>query len=217
MSGTADLKSFVRSLDVDLVGVADLRRLEGMPVGITPVPDGFLSGYAYAIVLGAQLGKLGKGASGTEVNVYLERAALEVMAYLEERGYCTLIVHTEDEFDPVKRMGLLSLKALAKDAGLGWQGRSLLIISPEYGPIHRWIAILTNMPLQADDPIPNRCGDCSLCVDRCPQGALKLVHFADHPERREDVLDIGLCRGDTGCQVCLVVCPWAQQSPALQP
>lgn len=210
MNKTTDLKAFVRGLGVDLVGVADLGRLVGMPVGITPVPDGFLSGYSHAIVLGAQLGKLGKGASGTEVSIYLERAAFEVMAYLEVQGYRALIVHTEDEFDPVNRMGLLSLKTLAKDAGLGWQGRSLLIVSPEYGPIHRWIAILTTMALQADEPLPNRCGDCSLCVDRCPPGALRLASFVDHPERREDVLDIGLCRGDDGCQVCLVVCPWAK-------
>ncbi|MCJ7524551.1 MAG: hypothetical protein MUP71_04915 [Candidatus Aminicenantes bacterium] len=33
-------------------------------------------------------------------------------------------------------------------------------------------------------------GDCKLCVDQCPYGALRLVSFADHPERREDVLDV---------------------------
>ena len=208
---TAYLKSFVRSRGVDLVGIAHLRLLEGMPTGIAPDSVGFLRRYQCAIVLGAQLGKLGKEASGTEVNLCLEKAALEIMAYLEEKGYQALIIHTEDEFDPFNRLGLLSLKVLAKGAGLGWQGRSLLIVSPEYGPIHRWIAVLTNMDLQADEPIPNQCGDCFLCVDKCPHGALRLVPFDDHPERREDVLDIRACRGDDGCKVCLIVCPWAKQ------
>ena len=126
------------------------------------------------------------------------------------RNILHLIVHTEDEFDPTNRIGLMSLKVLAKAAGLGWQGRSLLIVSPRYGPIHRWIAILTNMDLHDDEPIPNQCGDCSLCIDKCPQGVLTLAPFDDHPERREDVLDIGLCKGDDGCRVCLVVCPWAK-------
>jgi epoxyqueuosine reductase len=208
---TAHLKSFVQGLGVDLVGVAALGLLEGMPVGVEAGPASFLGRYPYAIVLGAQQGKLGPKASGNEVNLYLEGAALEVMGYLEERGYHTLIVHTEDEFDPIRRLGLLSLKVLAKGAGLGWQGRSLLIVSPEYGPVHRWIAVLTDMDLQADEPIPNQCGDCSLCVDRCPHGALRLVPFDDHPARREDVLDVGACRGDDGCKVCLVVCPWARR------
>ena len=51
-------------------------------------------------------------------------------------------------------------------------------------------------------------GDCRLCIDQCPYGALRLVSFADHPERREDVLDIQACRGDDNCLVCLEVCPW---------
>ena len=210
MRETSYLKSFVRDLGVDLVGVADLRRLEGMPVGIEPGPAGFLGGYQYAIVLGAQLGKLGKQAGGTEVNLFLEKAALETLACLEGEGHRALIVHTEDEFDPVRRLGLLSLKVLAKGAGLGWQGRSLLIVSPEYGPVHRWIAVLTDMELQAGEPLPNQCGDCSVCVDKCPSHALRLLPFEDHPQRREDVLDISVCKGDEGCKVCLVVCPWAK-------
>lgn len=208
---TSCLKAFVRSLGVDLVGIADLRLLEGMPYGLSSTPDGFLQHYQFAIVLGAQLYKLNKNISGTEVNLYLEKAALDVISYLEKKDYHALIIHPEDEFDSILRKGLLSLKVLAKTAGLGWQGRSLLIISPEYGPIHRWIAVLTNMNLVADKPIPNQCGNCSVCIDKCPHNALSFVPFEDHPEQREDVLDIRACKGDDGCIVCLVVCPWAKQ------
>jgi epoxyqueuosine reductase len=86
-----------------------------------------------------------------------------------------------------------------------------LIVSPEYGPIHRWIAVLTNLELQPGEPIDNRCGECRLCIDKCPGGALRYAAFLAHPERREDVLDIRACRGDEGCTVCLVVCPWVKQ------
>jgi epoxyqueuosine reductase QueG len=212
---TEYLKHYVRNLGIDLVGIANLRLLEGMPIGITSNSVDFLKSYQCAIVLGTQLDKLGKKASGDEVSLYMEKAALELVNYVEGKGYHTLIVHTEDEFDPINRLGLLSLKVLAKGAGLGWQGRSLLIISPEYGPIHRWIAILTNMDLLTDEPIPNKCGDCTLCIDKCPQGALRLVSFDDHPNRREDVLDIRTCTGDDGCKVCLMVCPWVKQHSLL--
>lgn len=206
-----ELKSFVKGLGVDLVGIADLHSLKGMPLGIPPDVASFLNHYHCAIVMGAQLGKLGTSASGTEVSLFLERVALAVVDRLEREGRRVLTVHTEDEFDPVNRMGLMPLKVLAKAAGLGWQGRSLLIVSPLYGPIHRWIAVLTDMELQGGTAIPNQCGDCTLCVEKCPVGALTLVEFDDHPARREDVLDIGLCRGDNACTVCLTVCPWASR------
>ena len=210
-SGEAEeLKSFVKGLGVDQVGIADLHSVIGMPLGIPSDAATFLSHYHSAIVMGAQLGKLGKSAPGTEVSLFLERVALAVVDRLERKGRHVLTVHTEDEFDPVNRVGLMSLKVLAKAAGLGWQGRSLLIVSPRYGPIHRWIGVLTDMELRGGTCIPNQCGDCILCVEECPAGALNLIEFDDHPACREDVLDIGLCKGDDGCTECLTVCPWAQ-------
>jgi len=202
--------SFVKELGIDLVGIADLDSLKGMPMGIPSNRVSTLRHFHSAVVMGAQLGSLGKSASGTEVSIFLESAALMVVDKLEREGCLVLTIHTEDEFDPVNRIGFMSLKVLAKAAGLGWQGRSLLIVSPEYGPIHRWIAVLTDMELQGGTPIPNQCGSCSLCVQKCPAGALILADFDDHPVRREDVLDIGLCKGDNGCTVCLTVCPWIE-------
>ncbi len=203
-----ELRRFVGNMGIDLCGVVSMDSVRGMPTGLPAAGLGFLSEYKWAIVLGAQQGKLGEGASGNDVSLYLEKAALEVAAFLEHKGYRALTVHTEDEFDPVERKGLLSLKVLAKGAGLGWQGRSLLIVSPRYGPLHRLIAILTNMPLEADRPVSNQCGDCSICVDECPVGALTLRVFEDHPGSREDVLDLSACLGDDGCMICLEACPW---------
>jgi len=208
MNETAKLRSLAGKLGVDLFGVADLKRLQGLPLGMGGDPAGLTSKFRYAIVLGAQLNKLGEKATGTDVDFFLEKAVLQISAYLEKKEDRALIIHPEDELDPVKRLGLLSLKVLAKAAGLGWQGRSLLIVSPEYGPVHRWIAVLTNLDLQPGKPLANRCGDCTLCIDQCPQGSLTYVSFADHPERREDVLDIQTCKGDDSCRVCLEVCPW---------
>ena len=182
-----------------------------METGLSTDLNKFTNMFPYAIVLGAQYGKLGKRATGGETALFLENAAFSIMEYLEDRGYRQLIIHTEDEFDPINRLGFISLKILAKTAGLGWQGRSLLIISPDYGPLHRLIAILTNLPLNTNQVIKNDCGDCHKCIEACPKKALTLVEFIDHPSRRDDVLDIKTCLRDTGCLVCILSCPWLKK------
>jgi len=208
---TVNLRKFIKSLKIDIYGIADMRLLKEMETGLPTDLKKFLNMFPYAIVLGAQYGKLGKKASGNESSLFLEAAALSIMGYLENKGYRQLIIHTEDEFDPINRLGFMSLKILAKTAGLGWQGRSLLVISPEYGPLHRLIAILTDIPLQTNQPIKNECGDCRKCIEACPQNALTFVAFNDHPSCREDVLDIKACLGDNGCLVCVLACPWLKK------
>jgi epoxyqueuosine reductase QueG len=204
---TENLRKYIKKQEVDIYGVADMQLLKEMETGLPTDLKKFINMFPYAIVLGAQYGKLGIKASGGERAMFLENAAFSIMEYLENKGYRQLIIHSEDEFDPINRLGFMSLKLLAKTAGLGWQGRSLLIISPEYGPLHRLIAILTDLPLQINQPIKNECGDCRKCIEECPQNALTFVSFIDHPSSREDVLDIKTCLGDNGCLVCILSCP----------
>ncbi|MFX1528257.1 MAG: 4Fe-4S dicluster domain-containing protein [Promethearchaeota archaeon] len=206
-----NLKEYIKNLDIDIFGFADMHLLLEMETGIPTDLKKFINMFPYAIVLGAQYGKLGKKASGGKTALFLEEAAFSIMEYLESKGYKQLIIHTEDEFDPINRLGFMSLKLLAKTAGLGWQGRSLLIISPEYGPLHRLIAILTDLPLQTNQVIKNKCGNCRRCIEACPQSALNFVAFEDHPSHREEVLDIKTCLGDNGCLVCLLSCPWLKK------
>ncbi|MFX1307745.1 MAG: 4Fe-4S binding protein [Promethearchaeota archaeon] len=207
-----NLRKYIENLDVDIYGIADMKLLTEMETGLPIDTKKFLNMFLYAIVLGAQYGKLGKKASGGKTALFLEEAAFSIMEYLEDKGFRQLIIHTEDEFDPINRKGFMSLKLLAKTAGLGWQGRSLLIISPEYGPLHRLIAILTNLPLQTNQVIKNECGDCRKCIEACPRNALTFVAFEDHPSCREDVLDIKTCLGDNGCLVCILSCPRLKKS-----
>ena len=210
-NSTKTIKSYIRNLGIDMVGIAGLSAIGNIPVGLNiDLPDLFKK-YPFAIVIGAQYGKISKHASGDETAVYLEKISYDIMGYLEKKQYQYLVIHPEDEYDPDNRMGLISLKILAKQAGLGWQGRSLLIISPVYGPIHRLIAILTNMPLNPDEPIQNKCGDCMVCVEKCPKKSLTLCQFDDHPDSREDILDVQTCLGDNGCMLCILKCPYLKK------
>ncbi|MFX0002461.1 MAG: hypothetical protein ACFE9J_03165 [Candidatus Hermodarchaeota archaeon] len=204
---TENLRKFIKKLEIDVYGIADMNLLKEMETGLPIDLKKFLRIFPYAIVLGAQYGKLGRKASGGKTALFLEEAGFSIMEYLENKGCRQLIIHTEDEFDPINRLGFISLKLLAKTAGIGWQGRSLLIISPEYGPLHRLIAILTDLPLQTNQVIKNECGVCRKCIEACPQNALTFVDFEDHPLCRKDVLDIKTCIGDNGCLLCILSCP----------
>lgn len=212
ISSTKNIKSFIREIGIDIVGIADLSKLVTIPTALTINLTNFFQKYPFAIVIGAQYGKISKHASGDETALYLEKIAYDVMGYLEERKHQYLVIHPEDEYDPDKRMGLLSLKILAKQAGIGWQGKSSLIVSPEYGPVHRLIAILTNMDLVPDKPIKNLCEDCIICINKCPGKSLTECKFDDQKSCREDVLDISTCLGDNGCMVCILACPFLNQS-----
>ncbi|EJL23086.1 tRNA epoxyqueuosine(34) reductase QueG [Brevibacillus sp. BC25] len=68
--------------------------------------------------------------------------------------------------------GALSDRAVAERAGIGFVGKNCAIITPEFGS---WVylgELVTNLPLPSDQSIEEGCGDCNICVDACPTGAL---------------------------------------------
>lgn len=66
----------------------------------------------------------------------------------------------------------LSHKLVATRAGLGWVGKTDLLVTLRFGPRVRLATILTTTPLDAREPIvESQCGSCSVCVDQCPARA----------------------------------------------
>jgi len=106
--------------------------------------------------------------------------------------------------------GIVSLKHAAVLAGLGYMGRNTLLITPEYGNMVWLTAVLTDLELDPDETIDDRCPeDCYLCIENCPANALK----KDSLE-----MDQGACwnhafRTNEGenfyikCHKCRTICP----------
>jgi epoxyqueuosine reductase len=64
--------------------------------------------------------------------------------------------------------GSIPLKYAAQKAGLGTIGKSSLLITPQYGPRVRLLAIVTNAPLVSGKPLKqDLCGKCSVCEKVC--------------------------------------------------
>jgi epoxyqueuosine reductase len=68
--------------------------------------------------------------------------------------------------------GELSDRDVAERAGIGWSGKNCSIITPEFGSFVYLGEMITNIPFEPDLPIEDQCGDCTLCLDACPTGAL---------------------------------------------
>lgn len=61
----------------------------------------------------------------------------------------------------------------AKACGLGETGLSGKIINKEYGPFMRYCFIITDMPLEFDEPLNESvCDKCGACIEACPGNAI---------------------------------------------
>lgn len=111
-------------------------------------------------------------------------------------------------------------KAWAGEAGLGWQGKHSIVINKEIGSFFFIGTLIINIELDYDKPVKNEyCGECRLCIDLCPTGAINDNRTIDARkcianltiENRgpvsEDIVPKLGCRV-YGCDRCQEVCPW---------
>ncbi|MFX1492516.1 MAG: 4Fe-4S double cluster binding domain-containing protein [Promethearchaeota archaeon] len=151
------------------------------------------------------------------VNHYLNDLAIKVMNYLQRDGHAALPIPASLTIDFKQHRGHLSHKMVATRAGLGWIGKSALLVTNTFGPRVRFVTVLTDAPLRMGNPIlESQCGDCRNCVKACPVGAIKGVNWSVK-SNRADLLDVDRCaefieqnRAEVGapvCGVCIQACP----------
>jgi epoxyqueuosine reductase len=107
----------------------------------------------------------------------------------------------------------------ASEAGIGWHGKSTMLIDPQLGTWFFLGEILTTLALPPDAPQPARCGTCVRCITACPTGAITEPHRLDARrcisyltiELKGSIpLELRSLIGDRiyGCDDCLEACPW---------
>ncbi|MBP1929963.1 epoxyqueuosine reductase QueG [Methanolinea mesophila] len=234
METAATLKHLAESLGADYFGVADLgsAREFVLAQGGQEIAD-----YPVAISIGIVLldtlvdllptrekdggGVLYRHHAYDVVNTALDLIALQVANTLQRSGYRALPVGASKRTDDAKICGPVSHKLAARLAGLGWIGRSCLLITPEHGPRVRWVSVLTDAPLAPTGrAIEGRCGECRECVNACPARAFTGIPF-DEREPRESRYDARACEryfkeeeirtGSAVCGMCLFVCPFGRR------
>ncbi|GAA4710958.1 tRNA epoxyqueuosine(34) reductase QueG [Brevibacillus fulvus] len=161
-------------------------------------------------VPGAYRGLLSRSAWGMDYHQVLRDKLQKLTEYIYQ-------LEPNARVESMVDTGALSDRAVAERAGIGFSGKNCMIITPEFGS---WVylgELLTNLPLPPDTPIDEGCGDCSLCVDSCPTGALvqggqlnaqKCISFLTQTKGFiPDEYRAKIGNRLYGCDTCQMVCP----------
>jgi epoxyqueuosine reductase len=208
-----------------LVGFADITELP------SPVRKNFPYAVSIAAVLNSEIIAEIKNGPTTDycneykrVNALLTELCHIAAAFLTEKGFgCYRIAPTTEDYNPVTISARFQHKTAATRAGIGWIGKSALVITKQFGAAVRLATVLTDAALTCGTPInTSYCDTCEECVRRCPAGAITgnswQVGMA-----REELYNASLCRKkcrelsrkesipSTVCGICINVCPWTRK------
>ncbi len=150
----------------------------------------------------------------------LKEIALKGEEYIKSKGYNAFALTMErNECDMEKLLSILPYKTIATKSGMGWIGRSALLVTPEYGSAITLCGILTDMPLEFDRPITDsECDECENCQNACPVKAINPQKWNDRLNRK-DIIDIEACseyiidqyKNGLGCTKCMSECKLTQE------
>ncbi len=207
------------------VGFADLGKL----------PEKDRRGLNYAVSIIAALdSKIIQEISGGPTHEYCHeyKRANKLLAELSRRGANFLadlgfravpLEPTGENFDTETLSAGLSHKTVATRAGLGWIGKSALLINEQLGAGFRLTSVLTDAVFETGAPVnESRCGECVICVEACPGRAI-LNRNWEAGMVRESFYNAANCYQTakgysaalevdvTICGICIAVCPWTKK------
>jgi len=218
---TEELENFSRQRGADLFGVADLALAKDFVASQSPFSIGH---FPRAVCVGMQLidaiVDLHSPNEAKRQSLYWHHVyevvtpALDFLAYdlsrwLTGKGFKAFPVPGSTPYDFDKLMGLFSHKLAAHLAGVGWIGKSCLLLTDQFGPRVRFVSVLTDAPLKTGSPLDRPCGKCHVCIDACPVKAFTGTEFrADEGrELRFDAFKCSEYRREHPCGICVSSCP----------
>jgi epoxyqueuosine reductase len=106
----------------------------------------------------------------------------------------------------------------AARSGVGFYGKNTMLITRRHGS---WVVLgtlVSDVELEPTAPLDADCGECRLCIDACPTGALDepgtldatkcLSYWTQAPAAIPESYRAALGAQVYGCDICQDVCPW---------
>lgn len=161
-------------------------------------------------IRGERRGMFARSSWGMDYHSLLRKRLQLLEAFIKSRlpeAECLSMVDT----------GVLSDRAVAERAGLGYAAKNGFILNRKLGTWTYLGELLTSIKLPPDAPVLDSCLDCTICIDRCPTGALvgngqlnsqKCISFLTQtkgflPDEYRSKIGNRLY----GCDTCQQVCP----------
>ena len=161
------------------------------------------------------------------INRELDEKTADLVSFLTNRGFSAKgfpATIPDSLIDDTYRTTLrykISHKMTAARAGLGWIGKTDLLVTHRFGPRVRLATILTTEPVfEPGEPVTrSRCGSCTVCVSACPAHAATGEAWSPETDRDrfyDAFACFNYCRRISKeklgenisiCGLCLAVCP----------
>ena len=230
-----ELRKISTNFCIDYMGIADIA---GYETELVKYGGDIVKGYKYGISIGIKLpdpivdnlenrfdrnvASLYYTHSYHYINDRLNLTTSVIASLINSRGHKTLPIPAAERTDMDNAIPTVSHKMIAHLAGLGWIGKSCLLVTPDDGPRVRFSTLLTNAPLSPGDTVyEQKCGDCTMCTDICPAKAIKGKNFKESDERSVR-FDFKRCQDyfdemkkdvmrKPVCGMCLYVCPYGRK------
>ena len=222
MTLTQRLRTLLQDMGADLVGFGDVSGL---------APDGYRCAVVAAIALPPEIiDDIPVGPTPAYLDMYhrynekLDGLSNAAAALLEQEGHRTLsMCRANAPWNKETMASPFPHKTAATRSGLGWIGKSALLVTPEYGSALRLTVTLTDAPLEVAQPITaSRCGSCTACMEACPGKAIQgtlweagmprhlLVDIPACDQAAGDCSEKTLGKRTTICGRCFAACPYTK-------
>jgi epoxyqueuosine reductase len=165
-------------------------------------------------------GVIARYARGRDYHKVMKKKLLRLLEWLEaELGRELPLARAYVDTGPVLE------RELAQRAGLGWFGRSSMLLHPRRGSYFFLGSLLLDIELEPDAPFAaDHCGSCNACVEACPTGALlgrdasgapvidatRCISYLTIENRGPIPRELRPLLGNRvfGCDICQEVCPF---------
>ena len=165
---------------------------------------------------GGPHGIVSRYAWGRDYHNVLRKKLRKLVAFLETK-------HASARF--FADTGPVLDRAAAFRAGVGWYGKSTMILTEEQGTWVFLAEVITDLALEYSKPLKKNCGSCTRCIDACPTGAIVAPYQVDARrciayltiENRGGIprpLRAQVGTRVFGCDICQEVCPVNRYAPA---